>query len=59
MTFMKSVSFYLKKLTVDLRNMSLPQRQFDLEKSTAKVQSNHSPLGGTSYYDDREDSHAR
>ncbi|XP_052063828.1 protein unc-80 homolog [Mytilus californianus] len=40
------------------RNMSLPQRQFDLEKSSAKVQSNHSPLGGTSYYDDREDSHA-
>eukprot|EP00105_Crassostrea_gigas_P024973 XP_011445404.1 PREDICTED: protein unc-80 homolog isoform X2 [Crassostrea gigas] len=39
------------------RSMALP-RQIENEKANPKsVTSNHSPLGGTSYYDDREDSH--
>lgn len=39
--------------------MALP-RQIENEKANPKsVTSNHSPLGGTSYYDDREDSHIR
>ncbi|XP_061164273.1 protein unc-80 homolog isoform X1 [Saccostrea echinata] len=39
------------------RSMALP-RQIENEKANPKsVASNHSPLGGTSYYDDREDSH--
>lgn len=41
------------------RSMALP-RQIENEKANPKsVTSNHSPLGGTSYYDDREDSHIR
>ncbi|XP_048774238.1 protein unc-80 homolog isoform X3 [Ostrea edulis] len=39
------------------RSMALP-RQLENEKANPKsMTSNHSPLGGTSYYDDREDSH--
>ncbi|XP_021380201.1 protein unc-80 homolog isoform X3 [Mizuhopecten yessoensis] len=50
----------LRGLTTNFfRNMSLPQRQLESDKPNVKSnQSNHSPLGGTSYYDDREDSHA-
>ncbi|KAK3087178.1 hypothetical protein FSP39_002695 [Pinctada imbricata] len=50
---MRALIFSCENFT---RSMNLP-RQFEDKPNVKSVASNHSPLGGTSYYDDREDSH--